>query len=369
MEYHLVLTKKCNLRCSYCFRNKVHQQISHDRLRPQPAESVLNFIRGDLERYPSRGSSLVFSGGEPLLNQGYMREILGGLEGYPLDRVLITNGTLLPTLEEDLLNQLDYTLVSIDGDQEQHDRFRGAGTYRRILDNLARTRGGFPGKTIARLTLSPDADAEKSVLDVGCPRLLRCGPLAAGKPAGEWKLSRVPVSLRRGVGPPAVLLALPSNWLSHLKGGVVKRIVPFQAVASSLCLDIHYDTLRCGSSGAELYIIDLDGQIYTCDELVGNPCFKVGDIYQGVPRQVRFHTHSLNEDCRRRRIRHVCGGRCLHTSLLYPPDRFRFYCQATRLLISKMEKALPWIEGLLDFGRIETSELNDPAIYQTEAIP
>lgn len=361
MEYHLVITKNCNLRCSYCFRNKVHQQISHDRVRPQAAESVLNFIRGDLERYPSMASSLVFSGGEPLLNQGYMREILRGLKDYPLDRVLITNGTLLPTLEEDLLSRLDYILVSIDGDQGQHDLFRGAGTYHRILDNLARIRGGFPGKTIARLTLSPEADVEKSVMDV-----------IDSFDAVHWQLMN-----RLDNGNPQGFLAcyeegldrLLAYWLAHLKEGEMKRIVPFQAVASSLCLGIRYDTLRCGSSGDELYIIDLDGQIYTCDELVGDPRFRVGDIYRGVPRQVRFPTHSLNEDCCRCQIRHICGGRCLHTSLLYPSDRFRFYCQATRLLISKMEKVLPRIEGLLASGRIEPSELDDPAIYQTEAIP
>ncbi|MBI2876885.1 MAG: radical SAM protein [Candidatus Tectomicrobia bacterium] len=361
MEYYLVITKNCNLRCSYCFRKKVHQQISYDRAQPQPAASVVDFIRADLERYPSSGSSLVFSGGEPLLNQAYMQKILNGLEDYPLDRVLITNGTLLHTLERDLLYQLDYILVSIDGDQTQHDRLRGGGTYRRILDNLAQIRRAFPGKTIARLTLSPHADIEKSVLDI-----------IDAFDAVHWQL----VNQRENGNSQQFLDCyeegldrLRAYWLAHLKSGVVKRIIPFQAVASSLCLGIHYETLRCGSSGDELYIIDLDGQIYTCDELVGDPRFRVGDIQQGVPRQVRFPSYSLNETCRGCQIRQVCGGRCLHTSLLYPPDRFQFYCQATRLLVSKVEEILPWIRALLDSGRIKPSELNDPAIYQTEAIP
>ncbi len=63
-----------------------------------------------------------------------------------------------------MINRLHTILVSIDGDEETTDFYRGKGTFRKVMDNLKLVKqNGFDGELIARMTVMEPLDIFKQV--------------------------------------------------------------------------------------------------------------------------------------------------------------------------------------------------------------
>jgi putative peptide-modifying radical SAM enzyme len=106
---------------------------------------------------------LIFYGGEPLLSVDKMKEIIDSVQAKHF--VVQTNGLHLNRLEPEYVNRLSTIFVSIDGDEELTDYYRGRGVYRRIIENLKLIRrNGFEGEIIARMTIMEETDVEKQVI-------------------------------------------------------------------------------------------------------------------------------------------------------------------------------------------------------------
>lgn len=196
MEYYLITTYKCNLACDYCFEVNQKMKRNHKGLtEPQySVDTLLNFLRKELAKKDNEigcsgcnmrynhandnyiNDSIMFYGGEPLLNQPFIKDVI---KGVTADRELKnfkfnvqTNGTLLNTIDPYILKNLGYVFVSIDGDKEAHNRHRkfpdGTGSYDIIIDNVRwlafqKLRGNFNGKVLARMTVAMDTPIYKSV--------------------------------------------------------------------------------------------------------------------------------------------------------------------------------------------------------------
>ena len=112
------LTLRCNCACSYCDfpRNNSGRELSTDEFR--------RLFRG----LRSHGTfRLGISGGEPLLREDFDELALDATKlGFLTS--LVTNGTLLEA-HLDGARAMDYVLCTVEGDQQAHDRERGAGAY------------------------------------------------------------------------------------------------------------------------------------------------------------------------------------------------------------------------------------------------
>ncbi len=75
-----------------------------------------------------------------------------------------TNGLLLDRLEPSYVNRFHTILVSIDGDEALTDFYRGAGTFRKVVDNLKLIKkNGFSGELIARMTVMENTEIYEQV--------------------------------------------------------------------------------------------------------------------------------------------------------------------------------------------------------------
>ena len=170
MEFYVMVTRRCNLKCTYCFLRrdegeKIGQSARLDLARkypcgnsmcgrskrnmlflplrknenqdmsPETVEKVIKYLRNNYRESDSE-NRIVFTGGEPLLVPHIIAEIIRETRDMGFEYGLQTNGTLLGAVCLNLLFQFRFILVSIDGDEESHDRHRGKGTYRVILENL-----------------------------------------------------------------------------------------------------------------------------------------------------------------------------------------------------------------------------------------
>lgn len=132
------LTKKCNLKCKYCFRESSNEVISDDVI-----DVACKKIKENCTLHKINSITIQLWGGEPLLVPEKIKRIYQNFlySDVRVNFTLETNGTLLSRF---LLNELAHMNIhigiSIDGCQYVHDLQRplknGAGSYSRILDNI-----------------------------------------------------------------------------------------------------------------------------------------------------------------------------------------------------------------------------------------
>jgi|GEM_PF-630368 len=83
---YIITTGNCNINCDYCYIEPIAKQFY---LNKEDADKIINNIKKvGVEK-------IIFYGGEPLLNKEIIYYILEKLEGMPIKKGLITNGTLV----------------------------------------------------------------------------------------------------------------------------------------------------------------------------------------------------------------------------------------------------------------------------------
>ena len=159
----LQMTDYCNLHCKYCF---IEGAIPDNYIRKMMPFSVAKAAIDKYIEILSRDKnnivnnpSIVFYGGEPLVNWNVVQQCLQYLDEYskkdgaiPIDKVLITNGTLINEDIAKVLSKYNVVVsVSLDGIKEVHDYNRvdenDEGSFDRAVRgyNLLKKYGAEPG--------------------------------------------------------------------------------------------------------------------------------------------------------------------------------------------------------------------------------
>lgn len=355
VEYYIYATNDCNLNCSFCS----NQQKRAGTSGQCSAEEIAGFVLRDIEIEDHKNNSIVFYGGEPMLNQAFLKDFIKKTENNNLTFLSFTNGTLLDSIDPFLLEKLSVLLVSVDGEHRLHDKFRGAGTFERLIRNVFAVRSRFGGKTVARLCFTPGYSLYSSVLGV-----------VNWFDNVYWQIENSPSALTNPSeclsGYSKDLDLLINYWIDHLKDGIMKNIIPFQAVVSSILLERKSHSFRCGA-GSRLMAIDTSGNCFVCDDLIGGQEFRIGDVRNGVNRGA-LRQFSQNISCSGCGIKEICGGRCLRAWRKFP-EKTAFYCSTTNTLVSKLKERIPEIKELIEAEIISGHDLDNPISRFTEEIP
>ncbi|WP_025720168.1 Cys-rich peptide radical SAM maturase CcpM [Paenibacillus sp. 1-18] len=150
----LQVTQNCNLRCSYCVYSGGYENRGHTSLMMdfETARKCIDFV---IDRsVDSDRLDFGFYGGEPLINFPLIKQCVEYIKEQVVYRDvgfhLTTNGTLL---NDDILAFLDehrfVLTISLDGDQENHDRNRrfavnGRGSFDTIIANVDKIKRNYP---------------------------------------------------------------------------------------------------------------------------------------------------------------------------------------------------------------------------------
>lgn len=131
------LTNICNLHCSYCLRDE--DALYHDPANFLPVELFTRIARDARE---SMGiEQVMFTGGEPTLHPDFGK-LLSAVDALNLKCSFVTNGwhfqRVWPLLVEHR-QSVSHVSFSLDGpNREAHDRWRGAGSFERVVRAFAR---------------------------------------------------------------------------------------------------------------------------------------------------------------------------------------------------------------------------------------
>jgi uncharacterized protein len=308
---------------------------------------------------------IVFYGGEPLMNQTFMKDFIRDSQDDGFSYVLHTNGILLDKIDDYLLKNIHLIYISFDGVPENHNKFRGNGTFEKVIWNLENISKAFKGKTLARMTIP-----------VVSQPLLRKAVMNCIEKFDFvfWQIENSPSvpdrkileTFKRNYFVDVDFLI--SYWLKKLAQGVIPGILPFNSITHSVLAGFKHNNFRCGF-GTKLVVLDTDGICYACDELLGNRKFQIGDIQTGLSRDnLRLMSQLSNGSCEICDVRGLCGGRCARAMYSFPKEKTTFYCDMTRILIKKLkETAVPIISKLISKDVILLKHFENSV--STEEIP
>ena len=376
MYFHLILTDECNLCCRYC-RAKVFEELeeNNEKSAPQIAidpalPSELNFdldlLYDFLQKDPA--STLTFYGGEPLLRAELIERIV---REAPVQRFMMqTNGLLLDRLSPEIISRFATILISLDGREALTDANRGAGTYRKVMENIKKIRhNGHTQELIARMTVNENTDIADAV------HWLASNPDYSFSSI-HWQLDanfsddfshrRFAEWVNQSYNPS--ILRLVADWVDHMENeGTVLHWYPFLDPMEDLLLG-RQSLLRCGSGHAN-YSIMTDGHIAPCPVMIGMSQYYVGHIRDSDPRDLAVIT--VNGECADCQIRGFCGGRCLYSNITKPwgvAER-RIVCSTVETLHAGLTNALPRVKDLIASGVIHPADFSHEKYNGCEIIP
>ena len=323
----LHVTDACNLGCDYCYycQSEPVRDKKRKPMTSEVAQKAIDFLFEHSE--PLEKVTLVFFGGEPLLNFDLISFAVSYANETALERekkvdfAITTNGTLLTDRIIRFLheNKIGVT-VSMDGSEDAHDRFRkfpdGTPSYKVILPKIRKLLGAVREKpVVARVTVAKDAGNVPEILD----HLLGLGFSEAGF---------APVTTQ---DPCYQLSPDEMNNLLHQFRNLSHRflevaredgLLGFTNLIDLLAI-LHEGEVKnypCGA-GLGLFSVGPDGDLYLCQRLFGEDRFCMGDIFTGFDQEkIRgFRTQaeiSQKQACKDCWARTACAGGCYHEALL-----------------------------------------------------
>lgn len=272
MEISITVTTSCNLNCSYCYQG-THDTCSN--LTEDKAFKIANTIIHSLEMSGDKQLNILFIGGEAIIRfriieyfVNLMNEKLSNWDGT-IKYSITTNGTIINNHIIEFLqkNKFDVS-ISIDGDQESHDKNRidrnSNGTYERAMNNAIKLNNSNIDSTI-RMTIAPES-AHKL-----CDNIIHlynngfkiiapvCDYLADWNDQQIIDLFNNYVSL--------------GNWYLDLTGEI-----------SISCFDGRFYSLLtrkglfCKAGLGDHYIFAVDGTIFPCNYVSGKNEFMLGNL-------------------------------------------------------------------------------------------
>ena len=277
----------CNLNCSYCFASQGQYQGDRAIMSFEVGKQALDFLMENSKG--RRNLEVDFFGGEPLMNFDVVKQLVAYARskekemGKNFRFTLTTNGVLIDDDVIDFANrEMSNVVLSLDGRKEVHDRYRvdyaGKGSWEKIVPKFQKLVEAREGKNYyMRGTFThanPDflKDIEK-MLELGFTELsmepVVCAPDAPSALTQEdkpvvmeqyEKLAELMLKRHRE-GKPFTFY----HYMIDLKSGpcIFKRVS------------------GCGS-GTEYMAVTPWGNLYPCNQFVGEEAFKLGDVWQGV---------------------------------------------------------------------------------------
>jgi len=322
--YIVLTTPICNLNCRYCGGtiNGMPSEIKYK------LDTLVKLIDKDPE------AVVAFYGGEPLLEIDMIKKLLDILPAKHF--VLNTNGFFLKDLNS-YIHKFDTILLSIDGDKEITDFYRGKGCYQKVIEALDFLRyNSYKGEVIARMTVSKKSDIYRDVT-----HLLEFFPFVHWQLdavwSSLWNLSEFSRWSEESYKPG--IISLLDLWLENIREDKVLGIIPFVGIVSRILYN--ESGLPCGA-GENAFAITTDGRVLACPIAPDFQWNNLGDLhsFSRVSNKI--------EPCIYCEVFDICGGRCLFAQRerLWGEEGFKAICDITKFLIKELDKHIDELRHL-----------------------
>jgi len=325
MTMYLLMSQDCNLRCRYCFAHEFpYRQKEH-----MPLAVAKRAVDRNVRRMTANGSlSLVFFGGEPLMNWPVIKDLILYVESdikpthkkKTLSYHITTNLSILPDDFVEWVKKYKITLLTdVDGHRaEEHNMLRptaqGGGSYEMILANIAMLHGeGIDVEVRSTICACNQehiyriAAAMKELTGTGAVLELVSPFDSSQQPIAQDLLPNIDryiedvVAIYRSGSPPVENIFPINKLFEKIRGG-------------------QGTPLGCGMPWGNIHVIDHRGDVYMCTYLVGQEEYKMGNVFDdGVTyshekeavRNALMQVHvDHTRSCKSCSWKYLCSGHC-----------------------------------------------------------
>ncbi len=320
---HVVTTMACNLRCGYCLeRDRIDQSQFMSR---EVALATTAWLKRQIKQRHIQNMSMIFFGGEPLLNTQVIELIGGSLHEFCREEKVdwragaITNGTLLTPSVVDLLVEagVSWVKVTIDGDREHHDKLRpflnGTGSFDVIWKNLE-----YAAQKLNLIIGGNFAESNAASFDT-LLQMLREAP---------WRESIVGVRFKPILSPNASK-KLRAQQLSCDHGAFTPEQVELMLKLREKVREAGLPTMDDPNMGPcdfyrhNVLTVGLEGELYPCSAFVGVPETAIGSVATDEPTAFGKRLQEMtawNDECRTCPFLPLCAGGCRVPAFLAGED-------------------------------------------------
>lgn len=269
MNFTIFVTDLCNLQCKYCYEKNTKNKVAMDN---KTMKQTLSFICNQISEKKEKHISIVFHGGEPLLNINAVEFFIVKLRqqsDFNFNFSLTTNGTIFNSQVKNIIKELHDISISIDGTKYSHNLNRidkyGNGTYTIVQENIKNFLSYKPYAT-ARLTVTK-ANVYKlyenimAVIHLG----FKCIIANPDIDSDGWSTACTEVYLTS--------MKKISNKTSVLEGNVELPILSYSKKKK-----------KNGScdGGKSSFCIAADGRIYPCLAVSKMEQWEIGTVSKGI---------------------------------------------------------------------------------------
>ncbi len=326
----LHIAHDCNLRCDYCFASTGDFGGARVRMSSEVGKKAIDYL---IARSQNRHNLEVdFFGGEPLMNFEVVKEVveyarsLEKAHNKKFRFTITTNGLLLDDDKIDYINrEMSNVVLSIDGRKSVNDRVRtrvsGSGCYDSIMPKFQKLaeRRGHDQYYVRGTFTKYNKDFGEDVLHL------------AG--LGFDQISVEPVVADPGMPYALTEADLPEVFAEYER--LADTLLQMEQEGRGVnffhfMMDLEQGPcaikrLRGCGCGNEYCAVTPDGEVYPCHQFVGQPEWKMGDIFTGgfdPQKQQRFAGATVQgkEECRSCWAKFYCSGGCNANNQQYAGD-------------------------------------------------
>lgn len=309
----LVPTLSCNFRCVYCFEKDKEYPNLH--MTPEVIESTVNFIDSTLKNDSSL--SISWFGGEPLARFDILKELqlkindLSKRKNLKTYSSIITNGYLLNRKISDELVDLGikFAQVTIDGDKHTHDERRmlknGDGTYEKIIENLLQASEDL--NIAVRVNINKE---NVNSMDDFLESLKSTG-------ISNKKNIKFYFSVVRDYDTSKNCIMENCYTTQEYAEEEIQLYRMAQNKNIPISISISPRMSGCAAVSPYSYIIEPDGSLQKCWNLVGDTSKRVGNLMEKqsekyIANELKWYSWRINEKdkCRTCNILPLCMGGC-----------------------------------------------------------
>lgn len=312
---YLNMTKKCNLKCIYCFAAS-RTESKYPNLTINDYTKVLNSAK----KLCRNEMNIVFTGGEPLLSENTI-PVAKYAKKIGFSPRLLTNATLITEKNiRELTSIFDLFKISMDGSsEEKHDYYRGQGSYKKTLQAIELLKSCNANIQVA-MTVTKENLIDISNMNKKWGKMLTYQPLF---PIGRAKNNET-VNALSG-----------SEYYEALC--VNERINPYADIENIInAHKANNSIMKCSLGDGELSI-SCTGDVYPC-QLLHNDEFYLGNIHENKLEDIYYsqknnmfknHTVECIDTCKKCDFKYLCGGACQarHYSETGSLDKAGSFCE------------------------------------------
>ncbi len=321
-------TRRCNMRCIYCYEPKLDLDMSEEVIKGIPS-----FIRRIADERDVEKLLIGFFGGEPLLRRDLMERILDEIsvfeEELDIGTGLITNGTLLTRDVIELLLRYEVSMVQVtlDGPRTVHNSRRplvgNRGSYDLIMSNLEKSVDIIP---LLQVRVNVDRSNISEVI-----------PLLDDLERRGLKRDNVRIYFARVYAATSTNESYRNECLSDDYGLVLDLVKEARERGFRVFYRDYPQPrfLYCAAFTGSHFVIDANGDVYTCLGGVGHEEYIVGNVLGEEllgERLAEWTSRSpmALEPCSSCVFSPICGGGCGSEAIGYngklslpacPPNR------------------------------------------------